>query len=122
MPKHNFKELNVWKKSISLTEEIYLFTASLPNEEKFGLISQMRRSAVSIPSNIAEGSGRDSDKEFSRFLDISLSSAFELETQIIIAQKIFSVISEDLEKINQILAEVQNMIYGLKKILNLNNK
>ena len=79
---HNFKELDVWKKSRILVKDIYLLLANFPDVEKFGIISQMKRAVVSIPSNIAEGSGRSSDKEFVRFLDIALGSAFELETQL----------------------------------------
>ena len=67
--KHNFKELLVWKKSIDLVKSVYLLTSALPSEEKFGLISQMNRSSVSIPSNIAEGSGRTSNKEFLYFFE-----------------------------------------------------
>ncbi len=78
---HNFKELKLWKDSMAFAKEIFTVTQSFPSEEKFGMISQMRRCAVSIPSNIAEGSGRTSNREFSRFLDISLGSAYEIETQ-----------------------------------------
>ena len=83
---HNFKELKIWQKSRVLTKKIYLLIKDYPEEEKFGLVSQIRRSAISIPSNIAEGSGRNSDRDFRRFLNIALSSAFELETQIIICK------------------------------------
>ena len=85
--KHNFKELLVWKKSIDLVKSVYQLTSSLPTEEKFGLISQMNRSSVSIPSNIAEGSGRTSSKEFLYFLNIAISSSYELETQLIISNQ-----------------------------------
>ena len=78
--KHNFKELLVWKKSIELVKSIYQITSMLPSDERFGLISQMNRSSVSIPSNIAEGSGRTSEKEFIHFLNIAISSSYELET------------------------------------------
>ena len=76
------QRLNVWKRAIKLVEEIYKITSSFPAEEKFGLISQMRRSAISIPSNIAEGAARSSSKEFINFLHISQGSVAELETQI----------------------------------------
>ena len=78
--KHNFKELLVWKKSIELVKSIYQITSMLPSDERFGLISQMNRSSVSVPSNIAEGSGRTSDKEFLHFLNIAIASSYELET------------------------------------------
>ena len=79
---HNYNELLVWKKARLFVKKVYLLTNDFPTEEKFGLISQMRRSAISIPSIIAEGSGRSSDKDFANFLSIALGSSFELETQI----------------------------------------
>ena len=83
---HNFKDLRVWQKSIQLTTDIYKLLASFPTDEKFGLISQLKRAAVSVPSNIAEGAGRNSNKEFNHFLSISLGSLFELKTQLIISK------------------------------------
>lgn len=82
---HNFRELKVWQNARQLVKDIYIASFNFPAEEKFGLTSQIRKSAVSIPSNIAEGSGRNTDKDFSNFINISLGSAFELETQIILA-------------------------------------
>jgi four helix bundle protein len=76
---HNFKELIVWQKSRTLVQETYLITTTLPVNEQFGLSSQMRRAACSIPSNIAEGAGSGSDKDFTRFLDIANGSSFELK-------------------------------------------
>lgn len=84
----NHKELDVWKESIELTKNIYLETKNFPKEEIYGLTSQIRRAVVSIPSNIAEGSGRNYDKEFIQFLHISLGSLAELETQLIISKEI----------------------------------
>ena len=72
---HNFRELKVWQKSMELTKRLFLLVDGFPKEERFELVSQMRRAAISIPSNIAEGSGRNSNKEFKRFLSIALSSA-----------------------------------------------
>jgi len=115
--KHNFKELLVWKKSIELVKSIYQITSILPSDERFGLISQMNRSSVSIPSNIAEGSGRTSEKEFIHFLNISISSSYELETQLIITNELFQV---DIESVIGQISEVQKMILGLKR--NLENK
>ena len=83
---HNFKDLRVWQKSIQLTTDIYKLLASFPTDEKFGLISRLKRAAVSVPSNIAEGAGRNSNKEFNHFLSISLGSLFELKTQLIISK------------------------------------
>ncbi len=79
------RDLDVWKKSIELVKEIYAITANFPNSELYGLVNQIRRSAVSIPSSLAEGSARFSDNETLRFIDISLGSLAELETQSIIA-------------------------------------
>ncbi len=90
---HNFKELKVWQNARKHVKEIYVATKDFPSEEKFGLISQMRRSAVSIPSNIAEGSGRNTNKDFSHFLNISLGSAYELQTLLFLSQ--------DLEFLNE---------------------
>ena len=78
----NFRELEIWKDSIKLVKLVYEVTSWLPDSEKYGLISQMNRCCVSIPSNIAEGCSKDSQKDFIRFLQISLGSAFELETQL----------------------------------------
>lgn len=83
-----YKNLEVWEKSIELVKEVYVITKSYPNDEKFGIVSQMRRAAVSIPSNIAEGSTRYSDKDSSRFIDIAIGSIAELETQLIISKEL----------------------------------
>ena len=114
MAVHNFRELNIWKKSMDLTRNIYLLTAKLPEDEKFGFRSQLNRCSVSIPSNIAEGSGRGTNKDFRRFLDISLASSYELETQLILAQDLFNMdTKETLEQLN----EVQKMIVGFRRTL-----
>jgi len=115
--KHNFKELLVWKKSIELVKSIYQITSMLPSDERFGLISQMNRSSVSIPSNIAEGSGRTSEKEFLHFLNIAISSSYELETQLIISNELYEL---DVDFVLVQISEVQKMISGLKR--NLENK
>jgi four helix bundle protein len=114
--RHNFRELKIWKDSMSLTKNVYLLTSQLPLEEKFGLKSQLNRCAISIPSNIAEGSGRTSNKEFNHFLNISLSSSYELETQLILVNDIFEI------ELNEILTELQNlqrMIGGFKRTLKI---
>jgi len=112
--RHNFRELNIWKESMTLVERVYELVTQLPDDEKFGFKSQIRRCSVSIPSNIAEGSGRSTDKDFRRFLDISLSSSYELETQLILAAKLFKI--EIMEIIKQ-LHELQKMIGGFKKVI-----
>ena len=113
---HNFRELNIWKESMNLVKEIYEVTRQLPESEKFGLVSQINRCVVSIPSNIAEGSGRTSSKDFARFLSISLSSSYELETQLILVKDLFDMnVDESLIK----LTTIQKMIGGFKRsILN----
>jgi four helix bundle protein len=112
------KDLNVWKKGIELVKVIYSLTAQFPQSEQFGLVSQMRRCAVSIPSNIAEGCGRFSDKELIHFLYIVLGSASELETQVIISvelgfiSKIASLLP--LEMINEIVKMASALINSIK--------
>ncbi|MBN9292733.1 MAG: four helix bundle protein [Flavobacteriia bacterium] len=111
---HNFRELKIWKDSMKVVKSVYLLTSQLPNDEKFGLVSQMNRCSVSIPSNIAEGSGRTSSKEFLYFLNVGLSSTFELETQLILSNELFDLpISGIVEQIH----ELQRMIIGFKKTL-----
>jgi four helix bundle protein len=109
---HSFKNLIIWKESMRLTIEVYRATASFPSDEKYGLTSQIRRAAVSIPSNIAEGSSRSSDKDFSRFLSISRGSAFELETQMIITKELNLIEASVFEKIIVKLGDIQKMIIG----------
>ncbi|WP_417195669.1 four helix bundle protein [Bizionia sp.] len=82
---HRFKDLEVWKKSRLFCVEIYSITSKFPESEKFGLSNQLRRASVSIPSNIAEGSSRHSNKDFTRFLQIAIGSAYEIETKLLIA-------------------------------------
>ena len=116
---HRYKELEVWKKALDLSQRIYEETSKFPDTEKFGLISQMRRCSVSIPSNIAEGAGRNSQKEFNQFLGIAQGSAFELETQVLLSRRL-KFLSEIAEK--NIVAEVNsisNMIFKLKKSLKI---
>ena len=111
----NFRDLEVWQSSVLFVKKIYSITGSFPKEEKFGLLPQINRCAVSIPSNIAEGCSRTSQKDFSRFLQISLGSAFELETQIEIAKEIgFVDVVLHLEIISE-LNIIQKRIQSLKK-------
>ncbi|HXI00476.1 MAG TPA: four helix bundle protein [Sphingobacteriaceae bacterium] len=115
---HNFKELKVWQASMEISKAVFVATRLFPQDEKFTLTSQMMRSAISIPSNIAEGCGRKSNKEFYQYLNISLGSSFELETQLILA-KDFNYINEANFKLLQSqLIDVQRMITGLQKSLN----
>ena len=114
---HNFKELKVWKSGIDITKVIFQLTRSFPADEKYGLISQMVRSAISIPSNIAEGSGRKSNKDFHHFLNIALGSSFELETQVIIANEFKYINQEITDSTCKLINDIQKMIYGLQKSL-----
>jgi four helix bundle protein len=111
------KDLEVWKESMNLVVDIYEITKSFPQEERYGLTSQIRRSAVSIPSNISEGAARRNTKEFIQFLYISLGSLAELETQIEIAQRIRLIAKTDEQnsKIYLIRAMLSNLIKSLNK-------
>ncbi|MDO9152546.1 MAG: four helix bundle protein [Paludibacter sp.] len=107
------KDLNVWKKSMNMVILTYRLTGQFPKEELFGLSSQMRRAAVSIPSNIAEGHGRNSDKELIRFLFISLGSASELETQILLSNKLDFLKEEGFNQLNELNNEIIRMLVAL---------
>lgn len=114
---HNFKELKVWQNSKNLVIDIYKDTENFPKTEIFGLTNQIRRASVSVPSNIAEGCGRNSNKDLTRFLDIANGSSFELETQLIIANELKFLDDNSFEMLCKKLDEVQKMIYGFKKSL-----
>ncbi len=116
----NYKDLDVWNKSITLVEKVYVITKIFPEEEKFALTNQVRRSVISIPSNIAEGWGRKSTKDYIRFLHIALGSLYELETQLIISEKINYIKDEDLQMIVLIIKDLSKMLTGL--INNLKKK
>ncbi|GGG45122.1 four helix bundle protein [Bizionia arctica] len=109
---HRFKDLEIWKKSRLFCSEIYSITSKFPESEKFGLVNQLRRASVSIPSNIAEGSSRNSNKDFTRFLQIAIGSAYEIETQLLIAS--------DLKFINQ--QEVISLLKNLESIIKMISK
>lgn len=116
---NNFRNLDVWNKAVELATYVYQITEYFPKTEKYSLTSQMRRSAVSISSNIAEGAGRGSKKEFNQFLNISTGSCYELETQLTISQNLKFLNDNDYEKIIEKLIEIQKMIYALRKSLNV---
>lgn len=118
----DFHKLTVWEKAHALTLEIYRVTNKFPNEEKFGLVSQMRRSAASIPTNIAEGCVRSTDADFARFLYISLGSTSELEYQLLLAKDLAYLDQTLHEQIDIQLAEVKRMLVALiKKLTTKNN-
>lgn len=114
---HNLKELKIWNKAMDLTVNVYKATANFPSEEKFGLISQSKRSAVSIPSNIAEGAGRNSDKEFSNFLRIANGSSYELQTQLVISNKLNLLNNDTLDDLLKQIDELQKMNYAFQNTL-----
>jgi len=109
--------LDVWKRSLELVTKIYKVTALFPDEEKFGLVSQMRRAAVSIPSNIAEGAGRSSGKQFAYFLDVAQGSIAELETQILISRNLRFLSSSQVEPLLHEMGEISRIVLGLKRSL-----
>jgi four helix bundle protein len=117
---NNYKTLKVWQISRELTNEVYLITKKFPSEEKWNLLSQLRRSSISIISNIAEGCGRQTNRDFIRFLIISKGSSFELESQIIISKDLGYLTDNEEEKILSLIQKVQNMLHGL--ILSLENE
>lgn len=117
---HQYKELKLWQKSIDLVTRIYSLTREFPTAEKFGLVSQINRSAVSIPSNIAEGAGRNSDREFVQFLAIAHASSFELETQLIISKNLSYLSIESLNDLTDRIIELQKMNFAIQSKLRLN--
>jgi four helix bundle protein len=114
----NFKQLKVWQKGFDIAVATFQFASSLPKEEKFGLFSQITRAAVSIPSNIAEGSSRSSEKDYARFIEISLGSCFELETQLLISQKVSLGDTQLQSQLLQELDEEEKMLIAFKSKLN----
>jgi four helix bundle protein len=108
------KKLNVWRQGMDLVCDVYRVTASLPTEEKYGLTSQMRRSAVSIVSNIAEGAARQSSAEYVQFLCMSLGSASELDTQLEVCERLGFVPSLAVQPLRKSLDEVGRMLIGLR--------
>lgn len=113
----NFRNLQIWQKSMTLTTNIYVATKNFPKEEIFALTSQIRRSSISVPSNIAEGFGRDSNKEYVRFLNISIASLFELQTQLEIGKNIEYLTEVEFNKIYDDTRELERMLVSfIKKI------
>ncbi len=109
----DFRELKVWEKAHQLTLAIYRTTATFPSEERYGLMGQMRRSAASIPTNIAEGCGRGSDDDFRRFLQMAMGSASELEYQLILAHDLGYLAASDHEYLSTAVVEVKRMLASL---------
>lgn len=114
---NNFRELVVWQKSINFVVKIYEITRVFPKEERFNLIPQMQRAATSIPSNIAEGAGRDTNNSFKHFLTIAIGSAHEVETQIIISKQLSYLNEESYSLLIMELTGIQKMLYALHSSL-----
>ena len=115
----NFRNYTVWQNGIAFVKMIYKFSQFLPNDEKYGLISQIKRASVSIPSNIAEGCSRNSDKEFKRFPEIAIGSAFELETQLIVIKELEFANEEETNNLLTVLNDLQKKLNSLiQKIIN----
>ena len=112
-----FRELKAWQLGMDLTERVYLLTNSFPKSEIYGLTSQIRRCAVSVPSNLAEGHGRTSSKEFLQFIAIAYGSICELETQILLSHRLKYIEDIDLETISALLIETSKTIRGLQKAI-----
>ncbi len=114
----NFRKLQIWERGMEIVRKTYSLSKQLPAGERFGLASQITRAAVSIPSNIAEGSGRTTDKDKRRFAEIALGSAFELETQMLIIKEIGLANPDDCDKLIECLYEEQRMINSFINKLN----
>ena len=112
---HNFRKLDIWMDGIELADSVYSITDSFPRSEIYGLASQMQRAAVSVPSNIAEGSGKDSNRDFARFLVIALGSLYELETQIEIAHRRGYLSTENYYYLCTHIESLQKRIYNLRQ-------
>lgn len=108
------KKLEVWRKSIILVKKIYSITENYPSNEKFGLVSQLRRASVSVPSNISEGASRSSSKERRRFYEIARSSLVEVDTQLEVSRTVGFVSKTDLEQIGSLMNEVFAMLSKMK--------
>jgi four helix bundle protein len=117
MKTRQFRDLLVWQHSMRLVETVYTMTRQFPQEERFGLARQMRRAAVSIPSNIAEGRGRNSEKSFAHFLNQAQGSLYELETQMELARNLSMIPPQQAEELLEKAAEIGRMLNGLRTTL-----
>ena len=117
MRTRQFRDLLVWQRSMRLVEAVYQATRNFPKDEMFGLTAQMRRAAVSVPSNIAEGQGRDSEKSFAQFLNQARGSLYELETQLELASNLSMLPHETMNHLQEDAAEIARMLHGLRNTL-----
>src|SRR5262245_48512102 len=122
MSMFGFEKLDVWQKAIELTDIVYTLTRNFPSDERYGLVSQMRRSAVSIASNLAEGSGRGSNPEFARFIEISYASLMELITQSTIAKRQGLLPPPNYGEVYERSEQIARMLSGLRNSLVTSNK
>ncbi|NOW98169.1 four helix bundle protein [Mucilaginibacter sp. SG564] len=113
--RHNFKNLKVWQKAMDLTDLVFDYGKDLPVNERYNLIDQINRCSCSIPSNIAEGSGKTTSKHFTEFLSISISSSYELETQLLICERRNYGSVNKLRECMELVAEVQRMIFSFRE-------
>ncbi|PIB30643.1 four helix bundle protein [Maribacter sp. 4U21] len=120
MGRHNFKKLKIWEEGMNLVDETYRLINSFPSSEKFNLISQLMRCSVSIPSNIAEGTSKSTDKHFNKYIEDSLGSAFEWETQLIIAYRQRYIEKEKFKFLENKIQQLQKMISGFQSGLKNN--
>ena len=107
--KHNFKNLDIWQRSRQFVKEIYLITKSFPSEERYGLISQIRKAAVSMPSNIAEGCGRSTKPQLIHFLDIAIASSCEVETQLYLSYDLEYVNQSEMKRLTDEVTQIRRM-------------
>lgn len=113
--RHNFKNLKVWQKAMDLTDLTFEFCKELPLNERYNLIDQINRCSCSVPSNIAEGSGKNTNKHFAEFLSIAISSSFELETQLLICERKKYGSEENLRECLELASEVQRMVFSFRE-------
>ena len=121
MISRDYKQLIVWQKSMDLTMEVYSLVKFLPKEETYVLSDQMRRAAVSVPSNIAEGRGRNSDKDFLRFLSLARGSLWELATQVEICERLHYIDSDRSKRTTELITEISKMIKSLSETISPTN-
>ena len=117
----DFRKLKVWEKAHHFTLQVYKITKNFPSDERFGLTTQLRRAAASVPTNIAEGCGRDSEKELARFMSISAGSTSEVEYQLILARDLNYIQNETYRELDQQANEVKRMLNGFIKKLTANS-
>ena len=117
MASQSYRDLIVWQKGIELVELVYSLTNNFPKKEMYGLANQLQKCAVSIPSNMAEGQGRNSKKDFKRFLFIAVGSLAELDTQVEIAKRLKYIDAENVKRVDSLAIEIRKMLFGLLKSL-----